>query len=227
MKYITFVCLCVVSVFADGTNDNLMPQGFEKIHLGMNWRSVIALRPKAEILNFFSDPGVDLKPNPDMPQEGLMEEPSDKMPYTVMYSFKDGLLVGVSFTTGGEKMAIPERHDLMKRMARNYGKPHKTYLMGETPEHGMAIWQDDVTEVRVFMPIISATAIDTFVGLQITNVEYAKSIKQFENVEKETEHGKEFEQWKAEVMKIISASTNAVKAIKTPPKEPSPVPAAP
>ena len=220
------MCLCIMSVFASEANDNLMPQGFEKIHLGMDWRTVISLRPKAEITSLAPRTGVDLKPNPDIPKESLMEEPSDIMPYSVMYTFKNGLLVHVLWGKKSEGFSVTERHDLIKRVVNSRGAPQKIHWEGTTPEHGRITWQDAKTKVDVVMPIGKTDTRVTSVGLQIMTLDIWKSVEQFADTAKETEYRQEFEQWKEEVWGIISANTNT-KATKVTPFKSQPVPAVP
>jgi hypothetical protein len=40
----------VSMVYADSQHENLMPIGFDQVHIGMDWRSLVTLRPQAEIM---------------------------------------------------------------------------------------------------------------------------------------------------------------------------------
>lgn len=93
MKLTYMICLLMARMaFAGSHNTGLMPQGFEPIHIGMGWRSLVSLRPNAEILNIMPDPGEDLKPDPDPPPRAV---------YSRNYQARNILLSTILLRTGG------------------------------------------------------------------------------------------------------------------------------
>lgn len=143
MKLTYMICLLMARMaFAGSHNTGLMPQGFEPIHIGMGWRSLVSLRPNAEILNIMPDPGEDLKPDPETPQSGLFEKLSGKEYSVVYYSFEDGGLAAVMFGQEKGRSTSLEREDAIRRIVQGRGEPTKIQLTGTRHDQGVISWRD-------------------------------------------------------------------------------------
>jgi hypothetical protein len=128
--------LMVATVYASSQQENLMPVGFEQVKIGMDWRSLVALRANAEIINSMPDPGTNLKPNPDKPKEGLDEKLSEGPFDRVLYVFDNGVLVAVMFAKEKNSSASGKSEEIIRKIARERGMPARIELTGNRRDHG-------------------------------------------------------------------------------------------
>ena len=178
MKYILTICFLVASmVYADSQPENLMPVSFDQIRIGMDWRSLVSLRPNAEIMNMMPDPAVDLKPDPETPKSGLAEKLSGAPYDRVIYSFEDGVLVAVMFGKEKGRSTPLERENEIRRVGQGRGEPTKIQLTGNRHDQGVISWQDQNLLINVMVPTDETNATRSVVGLQVMDQKYAKRIK--------------------------------------------------
>lgn len=180
MKYViaTLICSVLFSVRSAGEQQDtvLMPEGFDKIHLGMDWASLILLRPDAEIMNMMPNPNADLKPNSQKPMPGLVERLGSDAFERVIYVFEDGVLVAIMF--GGEAFgsSAVERKSLMGRVAAKRGMPTRIGIMEKEEDMGILTWEDQSTLVNVIAPVNSKKTKRGVLGLQVMDKKYAERI---------------------------------------------------
>ena len=150
MKRAFIICLLMTSVaFAGSQSSHLMPEGFDQIRIGMDWRSLVSLRPNAEILNMMPDPGEILKPDPQHPKSGLFEKLSGTAYSVVYYSFEDGVLVAVMFGKEKGRSTPLERENAIRRIGQGRGEPIKIQLTGKRHDQGVLTWQDQTLHINV------------------------------------------------------------------------------
>lgn len=178
MKRAFIICLLMTSVaFAGSQSSHLMPEGFDQIRIGMDWRSLVSLRPNAEILNMMPDPGEILKPDPQHPKSGLFEKLSGTAYSVVYYSFEDGVLVAVMFGKEKGRSTPLERENAIRRIGQGRGEPIKIQLTGKRHDQGVLTWQDQALHINVMAPTDDADTTGSVIGLQIMNLKYAERIK--------------------------------------------------
>ncbi|MGI6301025.1 MAG: hypothetical protein ACOX52_08215 [Verrucomicrobiota bacterium] len=178
MKQAFIICLLMASVaFAGSQKTDVMPQGFEQIHIGMDWRSLVSLRPNAEIMNMMPNPATDLKPDPETPKSGLVEKLSGGQYDRVIYSFEDGVLVAVMFGKEKGRSTPLERETEIRRVGQARGEPTKIQLTGKRHDQGVISWQDQNLHINVMVPTDEADATQSVVGLQVMDRKYADRIK--------------------------------------------------
>lgn len=178
MKRAFIICLLMTSVaFAGSQSSHLMPEGFDQIRIGMDWRSLVSLRPNAEILNMMPDPGEILKPDPQHPKSGLFEKLSGTAYSVVYYSFEDGVLVAVMFGKEKGRSTPLERENAIRRIGQGRGEPIKIQLTGKRHDQGVLTWQDQTLHINVMAPTGDADTTGSVIGLQIMNLKYAERIK--------------------------------------------------
>jgi len=214
MKQAVMICLLMASVaFAGLQGPGLMPQGFEQIHIGMDWRSLVSLRPNAEIMNMMPNPAADLKPDPETPKSGLVEKLSG-VPYDrVIYSFEDGVLVAVMFGKEKGRSTPLERENEIRRVGQGRGEPTKIQLTGKRHDQGVISWQDQNLLINVMVPTDEADATRSVVGLQVMDRKYAERIKAIGSIDDtemdQPQHGTDeirLEAFKSKVKVDISAN---------------------
>lgn len=185
MKRAFMICLLMASVAFAGSQDaGLMPGGFEQIHIGMDWRSLVSLRPNAEIMNMMPDPGETLKPDPERPKSGLFEKLPGAAAFSVVYyNFEDGVLVAVMFAKEKDRSTSLERENAIRRVGRGRGEPTKIQLTGKRHDQGVISWQDQNLHINVMVPIDEAGATRSVLGLQVMDRKYAERIKAIGSVD--------------------------------------------
>lgn len=184
MKHAFMIFLLMASVaFAGSHNIGLMPEGFEQIQIGMDWRSLVSIRPNAEILNMMPNPDEDLKPDPEKPKSGLFEKLSEKAYSVVYYSFEDGVLVAVMFGKEKGRSTPLERENAIRRVGQGRGEPTKIQLTGKRHDQGVISWQDQNLHINVMVPTDEAHATQSVVGLQVMDRKYAERINAIGSVD--------------------------------------------
>lgn len=178
MKFILIICFLVASiVYAGSQPENLMPVGFDQVCIVMDWRSLVALRPNAEILNMTPNPGADLKPEPEKPKGGLVEKLTVGSFDRVLYSFEDGVLVAVMFGKEKGRSSSGEREKVIRKIAQERGMPTRIGIVGNRHDQGVLTWQDQALHINVMAPTDDADTTGSVIGLQIMNLKYAERIK--------------------------------------------------
>ncbi len=184
MKHAFMICLFMASVaFAGSQNGGLMPDGFEQILIGMDWRSLVSLRPDAEIMNMMPNPAADLKPDPETPKSGLVEKLSGGPYDRVIYSFEDGVLVAVMFGKEKGRSTPLERESAIRRVGQGRGEPTKIQLTGKRYDQGVISWKDKNLHINVMVPTDEADATQSVVGLQVMDRKYAERINAIGSVD--------------------------------------------
>jgi hypothetical protein len=214
MKYAIIICFLMASVtLASSQNTGLMPEGFEQIYIGMDWRSLVSLRPSVEIMNMMPNPGADLKPDPENPKSGLVEKLSGGQYDRVLYSFEDGVLVAVMFGKENGRATPLERENAIRRVGQGRGIPTKIQLIGKRHDQGVITWQDQNLHINVMAPTDDADATQSVIGLQIMDRKYAERIKaigSFDDTEMEQNSQRtdnpRLEIFKSEVNVLLSAN---------------------
>jgi len=153
-----------------------LPEGFDGVHLGMNWASLISLRGNVQVLSLMPDTEEALTPDPEAPREGLTERLPGPGPFDkVLYAFENGLLVGMMFgkdiQRGGQ-----EREDLLRFVVEKCGKPSRIALLEKQGHHSVLTWRDEALHVNLVIPTDKMTSDKRFVALQIMDREYAERI---------------------------------------------------
>lgn len=178
MKYAFMICLLMAGVAFAGSHDaDLMPEGFEKIHIGMDWRSLLSLRSNTEILNMMPNPGEDLKPDPEKPKSGLFEKLPGNAYGVVYYFFEEEVLVAVMFGKEKGRFSSGERKKVIRKTAQERGMPTRIGIVGNRHDQGVLTWQDQTLHINVMVPTDDADPTGSVIGLQIMNLEYAERIK--------------------------------------------------
>ncbi|HRT29857.1 MAG TPA: hypothetical protein P5527_08695, partial [Kiritimatiellia bacterium] len=185
MKRAFMFCLLLACVAVAGSqNNDLMPDGFEQIHIGMDWRSLVALRPNAEIMNMMPDSGEALKPDPERPGSGLFENLPESAVFSVVYyNFEDGVLVAVMFGKEKGRSTPLERESAIRRVGQGRGEPTKIQLTGKRHDQGVISWQDQNLHINVMVPTDEAHATQSVVGLQVMDRKYAERINAIGSVD--------------------------------------------
>jgi hypothetical protein len=177
MKHAFMIFFLMASVtFAGSHNTSLMPEGFEQIQIGMDWRSLVSLRPNAEIMNMMPNPTADLKPDPETPKSGLVETLSGGAYDRVIYSFEDGVLVAVMFGKEKGRSTPLERENAIRQVGQVRGEPTKIQLTGKRHDQGVISWQDQDLHINVMLPTDEAHTTQSVVGLQVMDRKYAERI---------------------------------------------------
>lgn len=154
----------------------IMPQGFEQVELGMDWKSFLAIRPHAEIFNIFPEADEDLVPDPGQPQEGLVETFPDGSEFSRgFYVFEHGRLVAMMFGSSLKDEA-GHRESFMRKLATQHGIPAATSLINAPPNHGVIIWQKGDTQVHAIVPLSKTISGDDLI-LRIVTSAYAERLK--------------------------------------------------
>lgn len=184
MKSILIICFLVARmVYAGSQPENLMPVGFDQVRIGMDWRSLVALRPNAEIMNMMPNPNTNLKPDPEKPKGGLDEKltagPFDR----VLYSFENGVLVAVMFGKANGRSTQGEKENLICKAAQGRGMPSRIQIVGRRHDQGVISWQDQNLHINVMVPTDEAHATQSVVGLQVMDRKYAERIKAIGSVD--------------------------------------------
>ncbi len=219
MKRMLFICFLLAgAVFAGSQNENLMPTGFDQVHLGMTWRSLVHLRPDAEIMNMMPDPGTDLNPDPENPKTGLVERLSSESFDLVMYNFEDGVLVAVMFAKKESNASSSERDDLLREVATKRGMPSQIEMLDKERDMGVLTWKDQSVQVNVITPLIDLKSEKGVLGLQIMNRKYAERIKALGTPDKtgkitelQSTNKSRSDAIRAEIQRIISTNRATAK----------------
>ena len=180
MKLFLAICVLMANVASAVQPDpisSVMPAGFEEISIGMDWSSLVALRPKAEILNMMPDPGDNLKPDSGTPRSGLVEKLSGEPYDQVLYSFEDGVLVALMFGKGKSKIIPLECWNEIRRIGHGRGEPTSVQLIGKHHEQGVVSWLDRDALISVMVPADEADTAPSVFGLQVLDRKYADRIK--------------------------------------------------
>ena len=153
----------------------IMPEGFQDLAIGMNWKEVIEVRPDAEILNLGPDPEVELTPNPEEPQGGLLEMiNTGPTKIAVLYVFNDGRLSMLSFSYSSES-GIGD--SLLREFLDRYGK-HENIQGSLAPGHGIVKWITGNLNLYLTIPFENAEDRDEFAGAyQIMDMQMAQEIE--------------------------------------------------
>jgi hypothetical protein len=180
MKLNLAICLVMINAAFGGQQNSCpspMPQRFEKINIGMDWGSLVSLRPKAEILNMMPDPGDNLKSDSATPGSGLVEKLSGEQYDQVLYSFDDGVLVAVMFGKGKSRITLLECRNEIRRVGHGRGEPTSIQLTGKNHEQGVVSWLDRDILINVMVPTDEAGSTPSVFGLQVLDRKYAERIK--------------------------------------------------
>ena len=178
MKQMLIICLLAASMAcANSQPENLMPVGFDQVRIGMDWRSLVALRPNAEIMNMMPNPGADLKPKPEKPKGGLVEKLTVGAFDRVLYSFEDGVLVAVMFGKERIRSSPEESEKIICRIIQECGMPTRIEITGNRHDQGVLTWQNQTLHINVIAPTDDAKPTGSVIGLQIMNLKYAERIK--------------------------------------------------
>lgn len=212
MKYILLINFLMASmVYADSQQENLMPFGFDQVRIGMDWRSLVALRPNAEIMNMMPNPDTDLKPDQEKPKAGLVEKLTTGTFDRVLYSFENGVLVAVMFGKDKTRSALGEKENVIRKVAQKHGMPIRIEFVGNRQEQGVLTWQDQSLHINVIAPTDDADPTRSVIGLQIMSREYAERIKAigvFDDVDKgnnpQGADEQRLDNFKSEIKKLLS-----------------------
>jgi hypothetical protein len=181
MKYMTTIITCAlllgVSIASEQKDNDLMPEGFEQIHLGMTWGAVILIRPNVEIFSLMPDPNEDLKPDPQNPKPGLIEQLTSGIFTQATYFFEYGVLVNIMFGREENDTSSVERKKLLGRVAEKRGMPSHIEIMEKEKDQGVLTWEDQSTQVNVIAPVSEAKTKRGVLGLQIMERKYAQRIR--------------------------------------------------
>lgn len=179
MKRAFMIYLLMASVVCAGSQDTgLMPDGFEQLHIGMDWRSLVSLRPNAEIMNMMPDPGETPKPDPERPKSGLFEKLHEAAAFSVVYyNFENGVLVAVMFGKEKGRSTLLEQENATRRVGRSRGEPTRIQLTGKRQDQGIISWQDQNLHINVMVPTDEADATQSVFGLQVMDRKYAERIE--------------------------------------------------
>ena len=180
MKIVSFsVCLLflLVGICFGASQDSLMPPEVENLHLGMDWRSVVATRKNAQIANFGPDLA-DLTPDPNKPQEGLTEEfPQNSLFGRALYLFENGILVVIQL---GAEYNQEKRTRFLDQAIPRYGKSNRVTLLTDQKDYAVVTWEKDGVQVNAMFPpskVKWVQRIKPVFVLQIIKKDYAKKIK--------------------------------------------------
>ncbi len=176
MKHTLFICFLIANIVFAEYQQDIMPVGFEQIHIGMAWHSVVELRPTVEILNVMPNPKTDLKPNPEKPKTGLTEKLTTGIFDRVIYAFEEGVLVAIMFGKEESNSSSQEKENLINKVIIERGMPSQIEIIGKEQDLGIAIWQDQNIQVNVITHIIDIKPKKGVLGLQIMQNKYADKI---------------------------------------------------
>jgi len=191
MKYIflriAFPLVLVASLCFGQAVDSVMPIGFETIHLGMTWDTLLSIRTNALVSNMMPDLGESLIPDPQRPKGGLVETFTAGQPYSkALYAFENGILVAAMF--GKEIQSDQgERQWFLKNVVSKYGNPTLIQSLQEQREQSALHWDKGDIQVNAILPSVRSSTKYGLV-LQIMDHKYAERIKAISvssNVEKD------------------------------------------
>ena len=152
----------------------IMPEGFQDLAIGMTWKEVIEVRPDAEILNLGPDPEVELTPNPEEPQGGLIEMINTGPIKGVLYVFNDGRLNWLSFIYGSES-GIGD--SLLREFLERYGK-YENIQGSIVTGYGIVKWIAGNLNLYLTMPFENTEDQDEFGGAyQIMDMQMAQEFE--------------------------------------------------
>jgi len=200
MKHTLFICFLIANIVFAEYQQDIMPVGFEQIHIGMEWRSVVELRPTVEILNVMANPKTDLKPNPEKPKTGLTEKLTTGIFDRVIYAFEEGVLVAIMFVKEQSNTSSQEKENLINKVTIERGMPSQIEIIGKEQDLGIAIWQDQNIQVNVITPIIDIKPKKGVLGLQIMQNKYADKINDI-RITNKTEKMLEIEKHRKKALK--------------------------
>lgn len=163
-------------IYCAAISQNLMPDGFERIVIGMSWRDLVKIRPQAKILNLMPDPTEELKPDPDRPGRSLTEELKGSRFNRVVYTFSDGILCSIIFGKRVISHDQKNKFGLIKEIAVFKGKPSKIQVREKNNSQGVVTWKDKEILVNVFVQLNTDASSNRVIGYQIMTINYAKSI---------------------------------------------------
>lgn len=217
MRHAMTICLLVASTAIAGSQQaGIMPAGFDQIHIGMDWRSVVSLRPHAEIMNMMPASDTDLKPDPRNPKAGLTEKLASGPFERVLYSFEDGVLVAVMFGKEAGKAPLGEREGLIRKVAGERGMPVRIEIVGNRRDQGVLTWQDQSLHINVIVSADDTKTKKGVFGFQIMNRKYAERIKAIGasvNARKDSDlqdaEKEKLDVFKSKIEKIISVENGA------------------
>ena len=151
----------------------IMPEGFRNLAIGMTLKELIQARPDAEILNLWPDPEVELTPNPEKPQEMLIEMINIGPIKGVLYGFNYGRLSSLSFIYGSES-GIGD--SLLRELLERYGK-YENIRASPTPGHGIVKWIAGNFNLYLTMPFENAGDQDKGVAYQIMDMKTVQELE--------------------------------------------------
>ena len=224
-RCLLLICFLMAGTgYAGSPHEGIMPDGFEQIHIGMDWRSVVLSRPNAEILNMMPDPGTNLKPDPEKPSNrGLFEKLTGATLNHVMYGFEKGVVVAVMFVGQHNSSTVGKSEELIRKVARIRGQPTRIEMLTAPLRrgvlfHGVLTWQDDTLHITVMVPMDYTAPVkdeDHTIGLQIMERKYAEKIKAIGTLgytrtgkESQGEDKERIEAFKSRIQKFLPASKN-------------------
>ncbi|MFA6564603.1 MAG: hypothetical protein WCV00_22045 [Verrucomicrobiia bacterium] len=224
-KCLLLICFLMAGITCGGSpDDGIMPEGFEQIHIGMDWRSVVLSRPNAEILNMMPKPGTNLKPDPEKPSNrGLSEKLTGVSFDWILYSFENGILNAVSFIKKHSSSSVGKSEELIRKVVRIRGQPTRIEILTAPLRrgvliHGVLTWQDDALHINVMVPMDYTAPVkdeEHTIGLQIMKRTYAEQIKAIGTLgytrtgkESQGEDKERLEAFKSRIQKLLSASKN-------------------
>ncbi|MFH2137678.1 MAG: hypothetical protein ABII88_04140 [Candidatus Omnitrophota bacterium] len=146
--------------------------------MGKRWKEVITLRPDVQILSMGPD-NVDLTPDINIPQKGLIEQVSDKDSlHTIMYAFEAGVLESISIAG---KINHVERSKVIEQSLAKYGDYDA--IEGAVTEKNIGVlkWDKGKRHIKLWLPYSSKNKEQTF-ALQFLS---QKAHEKFQTVENE------------------------------------------
>ena len=153
----------------------IMPEGFRNLAIGMTWKELIQARPDAEIWDLHPDSEEELNPDPEEPQQMLIETINTDPIKGVLYGFKDGRLSSLSFIYGSESgIGDSSLRELLER----YGK-YENIRASPTPGHGIVKWIAGNLNLYLTMPFENAGDQNKGVAYQIMDM---KTVQVLEKV---------------------------------------------
>ena len=153
-----------------------MPEGFQQVRIGMDWKTVLDVRPNAALADSMSSVNADVRPVRDIPKKELMETLAEGNAFGhVLYSFTNGILVGVMF--GKEKTDLRMGKALIASVSKAMGMPAVVQLHGRRRDQGAITWTNQVSHVTMTMPLDGASSRIQVTTLQILEIGYARAIK--------------------------------------------------
>lgn len=174
--FLVYLFIAVNILAASESNKDIMPPGFEQVQIGMDWRSMVKLRPNAEV--FMRRVNEERKPDPDKPRaltEELVSGPLS--PGRAFYSFEGGTLAAVMFVREEGRYSANTSNELITRVSRGGRMPDRIGMTGRHRDHAALTWQDENLHVNVMMPTDASKPNEKMICLQILDRRYAERIK--------------------------------------------------